>query len=109
MKYIFLGAAICLEVLGTSFLSKSENFTKLIPSLITVVSFTACFYLFSHAIKSIPLGIAYAIWAGLGIVLTAIVSVVIFKQKLDIAAIIGMLFIVAGVVIINIFSKSTTH
>lgn len=109
MKYLFLGLAICLEVVGSSFLAKSNGFTKLIPSIITVIAFSACFYFFSQALKSIPLGIAYAIWAGLGIVLTATVSVVIFKQKLDTPAILGMLLIVLGVIVINVFSKSATH
>lgn len=109
MKYVFLGLAICLEVVGSSFLLKSNGFTKLIPSVVTVLAFTSCFYFFSHALKSIPLGVAYAIWAGLGIILTAIVSVVVFKQKLDTAAILGMLFIIIGVIVINAFSKSATH
>ncbi|HCA06253.1 SMR family transporter [Chryseobacterium sp.] len=109
MKYLFLGLAICFEVVGSSFLAKSNGFSKLVPSIITVIAFSACFFLFSQALKSIPLGIAYAIWAGLGIVLTAAVSVVIFKQKLDTPALLGMLLIVAGVVVINVFSKSSGH
>lgn len=109
MKYLYLGLAICLEVLGTSFLAKSNGFSKLIPSAITVIAFGACFYFLSQALKSLPLGIAYAIWAGLGIVLTASVSVIFFKQKLDTPAILGMLLIVIGVIVINVFSKSTSH
>lgn len=106
MKYIYLGLAICLEVIGSSFLLKSDGFSKLIPSVVTVCAFVACFYLFSQALRFFPLGIAYAIWAGLGIVLTAIVSVIVFKQKIDAAAILGMLLIIIGVLVINIFSKS---
>lgn len=109
MKYLFLGLAICLEVLGTSFLARSGNFSKLWPSLITVIAFTGCFYFFSHAIREIPLGVAYAIWAGLGIILTALVSVFFFKQKLDLPAVIGIGIIVIGVLVINLFSKSATH
>lgn len=109
MKYVFLGLAIGLEVVGSSFLLKSNGFTKLIPSMVTVLAFVSCFYFFSQALKFIPLGIAYAIWAGLGIILTAIVSVVVFKQKLDTPAILGMLLIIIGVVVINAFSKSSTH
>lgn len=109
MKYLFLGLAICLEVLGSSFLAKSNGFSKLIPSIITLIAFSGCFYFLSQALKLMPLGIAYAIWAGLGIVLTATVSVVIFKQKLDAPAIFGMLLIVAGVIVINLFSKSAQH
>ncbi len=107
MKYLFLGLAIVLEVIGSSFLKKSEGFTKLIPSIITVIALSSCFYVLSHALKYIPLGVAYAIWAGVGIILTAAVAVIIFKQSLDIAAIIGMLLIVAGVVVINVFSNTT--
>ena len=109
MKYLFLSLAIVLEVVGTSFLAKSNGFSKLVPSIITVIAFSACFYFLSQALKSIPLGIAYAIWAGMGIILTATVSVTIFKQKLDTPAILGMLLIIIGVVVINLFSKSTSH
>lgn len=109
MNYLFLGLAICLEVIGSSFLAKSDGFSKVVPSIITVIALSACFFFFSQALKSIPLGIAYAIWAGLGIVLTATVSVVVFKQKLDLPAILGMVLILMGVVVINVFSKSTGH
>ena len=108
MKYLFLGLAIIFEVVGSSFMKASEGFTKWLPSIVVVVAYLICFYFLSLALKSIPLGVAYAIWAGLGIVLTAMVSVFIFKQKLDFPAIIGILFIVIGVVIMNSFSK-TSH
>ncbi|MFV0521914.1 MAG: DMT family transporter [Mangrovibacterium sp.] len=108
MKYLFLGLAILLEVVGSNFMKASEGFSKLLPTVITIVSYTTCFFFFSQALKSIPLGIAYAIWGGLGIVLTAIISVVIFKQSLDIPAIIGIVLIVAGVLVMNFFSKSTS-
>lgn len=109
MKYLFLGLAITLEVIGSSFLKASDGFSKLIPSLITVVAFCGCFFFLSHALKSIPLGFAYAMWAGLGIVLTALVSVFIFKQSLDLPAILGILLIIAGVVVMNVFSNSASH
>ena len=108
MKYLFLGLAIIFEVVGSSFMKASEGFTKWLPSIVVVVAYLICFYFLSLALKTIPLGVAYAIWAGLGIVLTAMVSVFIFKQKLDFPAIIGILFIVIGVVIMNFFSK-TSH
>ncbi|MNY34484.1 Quaternary ammonium compound-resistance protein QacC [compost metagenome] len=108
MKYLFLGLAIIFEVVGSSFMKASEGFTKWLPSIVVVVAYLICFYFLSLALKTIPLGVAYAIWAGLGIVLTAMVSVFIFKQKLDSPAIIGILFIVIGVVIMNFFSK-TSH
>ncbi|MBE8712130.1 DMT family transporter [Sphingobacterium hungaricum] len=109
MKYLFLGLAIIFEVIGSSFIKASNGFTKLIPTAVVAIAFITCFYFLSLALKSIPLGTAYAIWAGLGIVLTATVSVVVFKQKLDLAGIIGILLIVAGVVVMNVFSKTAAH
>ena len=107
--YALLACAIITEVTGSAFLVKSEGFTKLVPSLAVVVLFSVAFYLLSQVIKVIPLGIAYAIWAGVGIILTAIVGYFVFKQSLDIAALIGIGLIVSGVVVINMFSTSTGH
>lgn len=109
MKYVFLSLAIILEVIGSSFMKASNGFTKAVPSVITVLAYLICFFFLSQALKSIPLGIAYAIWGGLGIVLTAVISVVVFRQTLDIPAIIGITLIVAGVVVMNFFSKSAAH
>lgn len=109
MKYLYLALAIVLEVLGSSFMKASDGFSKLLPTTITIIAYIACFFFLSQALKSIPLGIAYAIWGGLGIVLTALISVIIFKQSLDLPAIIGIILIVAGVFIMNFFSKSSTH
>ena len=109
MKYLYLALAIISEVIGSSFLNASQQFTKTIPVIITVVSYLACFYFLSIALKYIPLGVAYAIWGGLGIVLTAIISVVVFKAKFDLPAVIGILLIVAGVVVLNFFSKTNAH
>lgn len=108
MKYVFLGLAIVFEVIGSSFMKSSDGFTKWLPSTVVVVAYIICFYFLSLALKTIPLGVAYAVWAGLGIVLTAAISVLVFKQKLDLAAIIGIIFIIIGVVIMNFFSK-TAH
>jgi len=108
MKYVFLGLAIVFEVVGSSFMKSSDGFTKWLPSTVVVVAYITCFYFLSLALKTIPLGVAYAVWAGLGIVLTAAVSVLIFKQKLDLPAVIGIIFIIIGVVIMNFFSK-TAH
>ena len=106
MKYLFLSLAIVFELIGTSFMQASNGFSKTIPTVLTIVAYTICFFFFSHALKSIPLGIAYAIWGGLGIVLSAVISVVIFKQSLDLPALIGITLIVAGVFVMNFFSKS---
>lgn len=109
MKYVYLALAIILEVVGSSFMAKSEGFSKFTPSAVTILAFGACFFFFSQALKEIPLGIAYAIWAGSGLVLTALVSVFIFKQSLDFPAILGIGLILAGVIVINTFSKSSGH
>lgn len=109
MKYLFLALAIALEVTGSSFLKASDGFSKTVPTTVTIVAYIACFFFLSLALKTIPLGVAYAIWAGLGIVLTAVISVAVFKQSLDLPAVIGILLIVAGVVVMNFFSKSATH
>ncbi|MBE9582966.1 multidrug efflux SMR transporter [Mucilaginibacter sp. JRF] len=109
MKYVYLGLAIASELIGSSCLQASKQFTKLVPSVITVIAFISCFYFLSFALKSIPLGVAYSIWAGLGIVCTALISVFIFKQSLDAPACIGIGFIVVGVIIMNLFSSSVSH
>ncbi|ARN73072.1 QacE family quaternary ammonium compound efflux SMR transporter [Oceanicoccus sagamiensis] len=106
MGYIYLAVAIIAEVIGTTALKASEEFSKPIPSIIVVLGYGAAFYFLSLVLKTIPIGIAYAIWAGVGIVLVAIVGVVLFEQKLDLPAVIGMLLIVSGVVVMNAFSQS---
>ena len=109
VAYGLLAVAIISEVIGSTFLVKSEGFSKLFPSIMVVILFSLAFYLLSQVIKIIPLGIAYAIWAGVGIVLTAMVGYVLFKQTLDAPAIVGIVLIVSGVVVINLFSQSTGH
>lgn len=109
LAYGFLTLAIVSEVTASSFLQRSAQFTKPGPTLIMAMFYLASFFFLSQALKTLPLGIAYAIWGGLGIVLTAIVSVVLFRQALDAAAILGIVLIVTGVVVMNVFSQSTTH
>ncbi|MCC8410094.1 multidrug efflux SMR transporter [Mucilaginibacter sp. UR6-1] len=109
MKYVFLALAILCEVIGSSFIQASNQFSKLVPSVIAVVAYLSCLYFFSISLKSIPLGVAYAIWGGLGIVLTALVSVFVFRQSLDAPAVIGMTMIVSGVIVMNVFSRSISH
>jgi len=106
MSYIYLAIAIFGEVIGTSALKASDEFTKLMPSVITVVSYAVAFYFMTLALRTIPLGITYAIWSGAGIILISVVGIFLYKQVPDLPAIIGMGFIVAGIVIINIFSKT---
>lgn len=109
MKYLFLSLAIIFEVVGSSFLKVSHGFSKPGPTAVTLGAYLVSFYFFSLALKSLSLGLGYAVWAGFGIVLTAIVSVTVFKQKMDLPGIIGIVFIVAGVVILNFFSKSISQ
>lgn len=109
MHWLYLAIAICGEVLGTSFLKASEGFTRLWPSLITVISYVTAFYFLSLTLRNVPVGIAYAIWAGAGIVLIAAIGFVFLDQKLDAPALIGMGLILAGVVVINLFSKTVAH
>ena len=109
MQYLYLSLAIIFEVIGSSFMKASHGFSKLLPTMIVVVAYLVCFYFLSLALKTIPLGTAYAIWGGLGIVLTVLVSVFIFKQSIDLPAIAGITLIVLGVFILNVFSKAVGH
>lgn len=109
LSYFYLGLSIVFEVVGTSALKESQSFTRLLPSLITVGAYVASFLLFSLTLRTIPVGIAYAIWAGLGIVLIAIIGWLWFKQPLDAPALIGLALIVGGVVVVNAFSQSVPH
>ena len=109
MGYVYLSIAILAEVVATSALKASEEFTKLGPSILVVMGYGVAFYFLSLVLKTIPVGIAYAIWAGLGIVLIAITGAVLFKQIPDMPAITGMVLIVSGVVVINVFSKTVSH
>jgi small multidrug resistance pump len=106
MKWVYLYTAIVTEVIATSALKSSEGFSRLIPSIIVIVSYAVSFYFFALTLKTIPIGIGYAIWSGVGVVLITMIGVFFYHQRLDIAAIIGMTLIVAGVIIINLFSKS---
>ena len=108
-NFLFLGIAIIFEIIATSALKKSEEFTKLIPSIITIVGYCGAFYFLSFAIRTIPIGIAYAIWSGVGIVLITIIGAIFFKQTPDLPAIIGLSLILIGVTVINVFSKTTGH
>jgi small multidrug resistance pump len=109
MLYAVLVGAIVFEVLGTSAMQAAQHFTKLVPTLIMVVCYAIAFYFLSYTLRVIPVGIAYAIWSGLGIVLISLVGYFVFGQKLDLAAIVGLGLIIAGVVVLNVFSKSTFH
>ncbi len=108
-QYGALGLAILLETIGTTFLKKSDQFSRLVPTVVMALCYAASFYCLSHALRTIPVGLAYAIWSGVGIVLISVVGAVVFRQSLDLAAVIGLALIVAGVVVVNVFSKSASH
>ncbi|MCH8529470.1 MAG: EamA family transporter [Saccharospirillum sp.] len=108
-NWLFLLVAIGAEVFATSNLKASEGFTRLWPSVWVLIGYAVAFYFLSLTLKTIPVGIAYAIWAGLGIVLIALIGWLIFGQKLDLASIIGMGLIITGVVVINVFSRTAMH
>jgi small multidrug resistance pump len=107
--WAYLGLAIIAEVIGTSALKASSGFSQLLPSIVVVAGYGIAFYCLSLALRSVPLGIAYAIWSGAGTALIALIGVVLYKQKLDAAAICGIGLIVAGVLVLNLFSKSSAH
>lgn len=106
MPYLYLAIAIITEIIGTSFLKSAEGFTKFWPTLGTLISFAICFYFLSTTMKYLPLNITYATWAGLGLVLTTIVSVIIFKENVNLISIFSILLIITGVVLLNIFGSS---
>ena len=106
-KWMLLGLAILSEVVATSFLKSTEGFTKLVPSVIVIVGYCAAFYFLSMTLDTIPIGIAYAVWSGVGVAGIALVSVLFRDQRLDGAALIGMGLIVAGVVVLRVFSDAS--
>lgn len=109
MPYVYLAIAIVAEVIATSALKSSEGFTKTAPSIVVLAGYAVAFYCLSLTLKTIPVGVAYAIWSGAGVFLIAAVGWVLFGQKLDLPAIIGMSLIVAGVAVMQLFSKSAGH
>lgn len=107
--YIWLFVAILAETLGTTALQASQQFSRLWPSLAVVVFYGLSFYCMSFALRAMPVGIVYAIWSGLGIVLIALIGLVLFGQRLDLAAVLGLALIVAGIIVIQVFSQTNTH
>ncbi|BEH09238.1 MULTISPECIES: DMT family transporter [Geobacter] len=108
-KWLYLLVAIISEVAGTSALKSAEGFTRLWPSCVVVVGYASAFYFLSLTLKSIPVGIAYAIWSGLGTALVAVVAWVFMGQRLDLPAVFGILLIIAGVLVLNLCSTSATR
>lgn len=109
LKYLLVSGAIVAEVIATSALKASDGFSKLWPSVITVICYAAAFYLLSIAMRYMQMGIIYAIWSGVGIVLISLVGLFLFGQKPDLPAVIGLTLIIAGVLVINLFSRTAAH
>jgi small multidrug resistance pump len=109
MPYLYLGIAILAEVCGTSFMKLSEGFTRFWPSVVTLVGYGIAFYFLSLTLRTVPTGIAYAIWSGVGIVLIAGIAWAFQGQRLDVPAMAGMALIIAGVIVLNVFSKAGGH
>lgn len=109
LHYIYLIFAVAAETIGTTSLQASQQFTRLWPSVVCVISYALAFYLLSLALKVMPVGVLYAIWSGLGIVLIAAIGYVVFGQKLDLPALIGITMILAGILIIHMFSNAAGH
>ena len=109
MNYVYLAAAIMCEVAATSALKVSDGMTRLVPSIVVVIGYLVAFYLLSLTLRTIPVGVAYAIWSGVGVVLITLVGMFWFKQSLDFAAFAGMALILSGVAVIYLFSKASGH
>ncbi|WP_209427335.1 SMR family transporter [Pararhodobacter sp. SW119] len=109
MHWFFLGAAILFETIGTTALQASQQFSRLGPSILVVVAYGVSFYLLALVLKYIPVGVAYAVWSGLGICFIAAIGYFVFGQRLDLPAVIGILMIIAGILVINLFSNSAMH
>lgn len=109
LQWIFLAVAIVAEVIGTSFLKASDGFTRLAPSLVVIISYVVAFYFLALTLKTMPVGIAYAVWAGSGIALIALIGWIVFGQRLDAAGLLGIGLITAGIIVLNLFSKAVPH
>lgn len=109
MKWLFLALAISAEIIATSALKASDGFSRFVPSAITVTGYVISFYFLSLTLRELPVGIAYAIWSGVGIVVISLIGYFVYQQTLDLAAMIGIGLIVAGVIVMNVFSRSVGH
>ena len=109
MHWFFLGLAILAEVAGSSALKSSEGFTRMGPTVLALTAFIVALYFLSLSLRVLPLGVAYAVWAGAGTALVALTGALVFRQSLDIAGYCGIGLIIAGVIVINVFSNSSAH
>ena len=109
MHWLYLSAAILFETVGTTALHASQQFSRFWPSVLVVAAYGVSFYLLAMVLRYIPVGVAYAIWSGLGICLIALIGYIVFGQRLDLPAVIGLTLIIAGIVVIQLFSDNATH
>lgn len=109
MNWLYLIIAIVSEVIGTSALKASEGFTKLNASLLVILGYGTAFYFLSLTLKTIPVGVAYAVWSGVGVVLVTLVGMFLFNQRIDLAGWLGIVLISSGVIVLNLFSKTSVH
>lgn len=109
MHWLYLGVAILFETIGTTALKASDGMTRALPAVVVVIAYALSFWLLALVLRVIPVGVAYAIWSGLGICLIAGIGYVVFGQRLDLPALIGLGMIIAGIVVINVFSKTVGH
>ncbi|MFY9319642.1 MAG: SMR family transporter [Lentibacter algarum] len=109
MPYLYLAIAVAFETIGTSAMQASQQFTRLWPSVLVVVGYAISFYFMALTLRFMPVGIVYALWSGLGIILIALIGYAVFGQKLDLPAIAGLGLIIAGIVVIQLFSNATAH
>lgn len=109
LTYLYLFVAIIFEVIATTALKQTDGFTRLLPSLMTILGYALAFYFLALTLRIMPVGIVYAIWSGAGIILITAIGWLLFRQSLDLPALVGMGLIMAGVLVINLFSKSVVH
>ena len=108
-NWVYLGLAIVSEVLATASLKSTEGFTRLVPSIVVLVGYSAAFYFLSLTLDTIPIGVAYAVWSGVGVATITLVSFVLYDQKIDLAGLVGISLIVAGVVVLRLFSETAVE
>ncbi len=109
MNWIFLSIAIMSEVIATSALKAASGFTRPLPSVVVVLGYASAFYFLSLTLRTIPVGVAYAVWSGVGIMLVAVIGWLVYGQKLDLPGVTGMGLIIAGIAVLNLFSKAAPH
>lgn len=107
--YVILALAVLAETIGTTALQASQQFTRPLPSIIVIVAYVLSFYLLSITLKTMPVGVVYALWSGLGVILIAVIGLVVFGQRLDLPAILGLALIIAGIAVIHLFSRAAPH